>query len=138
MPTVEVKNLKNEKVGDLELKDEVFGVPLNEALIYDAIKSYLANQISSLDELAQARYPQEQTTQLVNCPIVPDGSIARTVEMPAPIVTSVMFGGDDLDVLYVTSIGVKILGMEPGPEGGALFTIKGLGVKGKPEPRFAG
>ena len=44
MPTVEVKNLKNERVGDLELKDEVFGVPLNEALIYDAIKNYLTNQ----------------------------------------------------------------------------------------------
>jgi L-arabinonolactonase len=68
----------------------------------------------------------------------PDGSIARTVEVPAPIVTSVMFGGDNLDVLYATSIGMKILGMEPGPEGGALFAIKGLGVKGKPEPRFAG
>src|SRR5437016_13849487 len=44
MPTIEVKNLNNERVGELELKDEVFGVPLNEALIYDAIKNYLANQ----------------------------------------------------------------------------------------------
>src|SRR2546423_8034518 len=44
MPTVEVKNLNNERVGELELKDEVFGVPLNEALIYDALKNYLANQ----------------------------------------------------------------------------------------------
>jgi sugar lactone lactonase YvrE len=49
-----------------------------------------------------------------------------------------MFGGPKLDVLYVTSIGMKILGMEPGPEGGALFAIEGLGVNGKPEPRFAG
>src|SRR3984893_12049411 len=68
----------------------------------------------------------------------PDGSVARTVEVPAPIITSVMFGGDDLNVLYATSIGMKILGMEPGSEGGALFAIKGLGVKGKPERRFAG
>ena len=44
MPTVEVRNLKNESVGELELKDEVFGVALNEALIYDAVKNYLANQ----------------------------------------------------------------------------------------------
>ena len=44
MPTVEVKNLKNESVGELELKDEVFGAPLNEALIYDAVRNYLANQ----------------------------------------------------------------------------------------------
>ena len=68
----------------------------------------------------------------------PDGSVARTVEVPVPIITSVMFGGDNLDVLYATSIGMKILGMEPGPESGALFAIRGLGVKGKPEPRFAG
>jgi L-arabinonolactonase len=68
----------------------------------------------------------------------PDGTIARTVEVPVPIITSVMFGGDNLEVMYATSIGEKILGMEPGPDGGCLFAIKGLGVKGKPEPRFAG
>jgi large subunit ribosomal protein L4 len=44
MPTVEVKNLKNESVGQLDLKEEVFGAPLNEALIYDAVKGFLANQ----------------------------------------------------------------------------------------------
>ena len=67
-----------------------------------------------------------------------DGSIARTVEVPVPIITSVMFGGDNLDVMYATSIGERILDMEPGADGGSLFAIKGLGVKGKPEPRFAG
>src|SRR5262249_35433275 len=75
------------------------------------------------------------------CKIVffgPDGAIKRTVEVPVPIITSTMFGGDNLDVMYATSIGEKILDMEPGPDGGALFEIKGLGVKGKPEPRFAG
>jgi large subunit ribosomal protein L4 len=44
MPTVEVKNLKNEKVGELDLKDEVFGVELNESLIYYAVNNYLTNQ----------------------------------------------------------------------------------------------
>ena len=44
MATVEVKNLKNERVGEVELKDAVFGQPLNEALIYDAVRNYLANQ----------------------------------------------------------------------------------------------
>lgn len=68
----------------------------------------------------------------------PDGTIARTVEVPVPIITSAMFGGENLDVLYATSIGMKTLNMEPGPDGGALFAIRGLGVKGKPEPRFAG
>ena len=49
-----------------------------------------------------------------------------------------MFGGDDLDVLYVPSIGVKIGDLDPDPNGGSLFAVKGLGVRGKPEPRFAG
>ncbi len=44
MPTIEVKNLKNERVGEIELKDEVFGVKYNEALVYDAVKNYFANQ----------------------------------------------------------------------------------------------
>jgi large subunit ribosomal protein L4 len=44
MPTVEVKNLNNEKVGELELKDDVFGVELNESLIYYAVNNYLVNQ----------------------------------------------------------------------------------------------
>jgi len=68
----------------------------------------------------------------------PDGSVARTVEVPVPIITSLMFGGDNLDVMYATSIGEKVLNMEPGADGGSLFAIRGLGVKGKPEPRFAG
>jgi large subunit ribosomal protein L4 len=44
MPTVEVKNLKNESVGELELQEEIFGAPLNEALIYFAVNNYLTNQ----------------------------------------------------------------------------------------------
>lgn len=44
MPTIEVKNLQNQVVGEVSLSDEVFGAPLNEALIYDALKNYQANQ----------------------------------------------------------------------------------------------
>ena len=44
MPTIDVKNLKNETVGQIELNDAVFGAELNEALIYDAVKNYLTNQ----------------------------------------------------------------------------------------------
>ncbi|MDT5294972.1 MAG: large subunit ribosomal protein [Acidobacteriota bacterium] len=42
MPTVKVRNLKNEEIGDLELSDAVFGAELNEGLIHAAVKSYLA------------------------------------------------------------------------------------------------
>ncbi len=44
MPVIKVKNLKNEEVGEVELSDKVFGAPLNKALIYEAVKNYLANQ----------------------------------------------------------------------------------------------
>jgi large subunit ribosomal protein L4 len=43
MPTVKVRNLKNEEVGDLELSDAVFGADLNEALIHAAVKNFMAN-----------------------------------------------------------------------------------------------
>jgi large subunit ribosomal protein L4 len=42
MPTVKVRNLKNEEVGDFELSDAVFGAELNEALIHSAVKAHLA------------------------------------------------------------------------------------------------
>jgi len=44
MPVVKVKNLKSEEVGEIELSDSVFGAPLNKALIYSAVKCYMANQ----------------------------------------------------------------------------------------------
>ncbi|MER3426604.1 MAG: 50S ribosomal protein L4 [Pyrinomonas sp.] len=44
MPTVKVRNLKNEEVGEIELSDAVFGVELNEALIYAAVRNFLANR----------------------------------------------------------------------------------------------
>ncbi len=43
MPTVKVRNLKNEEVGDLELSDAVFGVPFNEPLVHAAVRNYMAN-----------------------------------------------------------------------------------------------
>lgn len=44
MPVVKVKDLENREVGEIELNDEIFAAPLNKALIYEAVKSYLANQ----------------------------------------------------------------------------------------------
>jgi large subunit ribosomal protein L4 len=43
MPTVKVRNLSNNEVGDVELADSVFGVELNEALIHSAVMNYQAN-----------------------------------------------------------------------------------------------
>lgn len=43
MPTVKVRNLKNEEIGEAQLSDAVFGVPLNESLIHAAVRNFMAN-----------------------------------------------------------------------------------------------
>jgi large subunit ribosomal protein L4 len=43
MPTVKVRNIKNEEVREVELSDAVFGAPLNEALIHAAVRNFMAN-----------------------------------------------------------------------------------------------
>jgi large subunit ribosomal protein L4 len=42
MPSVDVIDLSNKKVGTLDLADAVFGVPVNEALLYEAVRHHLA------------------------------------------------------------------------------------------------
>jgi L-arabinonolactonase len=68
----------------------------------------------------------------------PDGEIDRVIEMPVKKVTSVMFGGPNLDILYVTSMAKPPLPRFPGDgvQRGSLFAIHGLGIRGVPEPRF--
>src|SRR5207247_2592109 len=44
MATVDIKNLKNEVVGKLDLSDDVFAGEVNEGLLNDAVKQYLASQ----------------------------------------------------------------------------------------------
>ncbi|MGA9994192.1 MAG: 50S ribosomal protein L4 [Pyrinomonadaceae bacterium] len=44
MPTVKVRNLKNEEVGDFELSDAVFGAEMNEALVHAAVRNFMANR----------------------------------------------------------------------------------------------
>jgi len=42
MPKVDVVDLNNQKVGEVELSDAVFAAPVNEALLYEAVRHYLA------------------------------------------------------------------------------------------------
>ncbi len=44
MPKVDVLDLNNTKVGELELSDAVFGAEVNEALLYEAVRHYLAGK----------------------------------------------------------------------------------------------
>lgn len=76
----------------------------------------------------------------------PDGRVDRSIDFPVQNLTSVSFGGPDLDVLYVTSMrriahpmnGKFSRPAAPQPHAGAIWKVTGLGVRGLPEPRFAG
>jgi len=69
----------------------------------------------------------------------PDGSVDRKIDVPVQRPTCPMFGGPDLDKLYVTSatIGLTEADLAGQPDAGALLVLE-PGVKGLPEPRFAG
>ena len=76
----------------------------------------------------------------------PDGSVERKISMPVKNITSVTFGGPNLDEIFVTSMArVKHpavhdhFAVEAKPQFGAghLFRIRGLGIRGLPEPRFS-
>ena len=43
MPTIDVKDWNNKKVGSVELSDEIFGYPYKEHLIHEAVRNYLAS-----------------------------------------------------------------------------------------------
>jgi len=44
MPTVDIVDLNNQKVGEIELADSVFGAEINAALIYEAVRHYRAGE----------------------------------------------------------------------------------------------
>jgi L-arabinonolactonase len=70
----------------------------------------------------------------------PKGRLERKIELPVKQPTMCTFGGDDLDILYVTSSVALVPEAERESQklAGALFAIRGLGVKGLPEPLFEG
>lgn len=68
----------------------------------------------------------------------PHGKLEHAIDMPVKLVSSVAFGGPNLDRLFVTTIAHGTLG-EPVEEGaGALYVIDGLGAKGRVEHRYGG
>jgi sugar lactone lactonase YvrE len=69
----------------------------------------------------------------------PDGKLDRIVPFPVRNLTSVMFGGPNLDILYVSTMGRPMWGIpQKERDKGGLFAVTGLGARGIPEPRFAG
>jgi sugar lactone lactonase YvrE len=69
----------------------------------------------------------------------PDGSIDRTVEVPAPNVTSVTLGGDDLRTLIVGTARENMSpeDLETSPDSGGIFLLD-VDVPGRPVGVFAG
>ena len=70
----------------------------------------------------------------------PGGRLMETVSLPVQHPTMCSFGGENLDILYVTS-GRKFLddrAIAENPLAGGLFAIHGTGATGIPEPFFRG
>lgn len=68
----------------------------------------------------------------------PQGKLERLLDAPTDLPSSLAFGGPDLSTLFVTSIKDSGSGraVSRHPDGGRLFAISGLGVRGIPETRF--
>jgi L-arabinonolactonase len=69
----------------------------------------------------------------------PDGRLDREIKLPVTNPTCVAFGGEDLNVLFVTSawFGLTDSQRESEPFAGSLFAVE-PGVRGRPEHRYAG
>lgn len=67
------------------------------------------------------------------------GQRLDSIPLPASRVTSVVFGGENLDELYITTarVGLSKEELEEQPHAGGLFRVK-PGVKGSPTYRFEG
>ena len=68
----------------------------------------------------------------------PEGKVLMSIDMPIEKPSKPMFGGPNLDVLYVTSIGGGEAKGRNRSEAGSLFAITGLGIQGVPQTRFDG
>lgn len=62
------------------------------------------------------------------------GKLLGRIEIPALQVTSVAFGGPQLDELYVTTAGISLSEeqLKKYPGSGSTYHVTGVGVKGYP------
>ena len=44
MPSIDVYNIEGKKVKQVELKEEIFGIEPNEAVVHSVLVNFLANQ----------------------------------------------------------------------------------------------
>ena len=71
--------------------------------------------------------------------VSPDGTIDRRIEFAGQVVSSLTFGGPDLDLIYVTTTGAEVHGVAPtAAQPGRVLVVSGAGYRGRAEPFFAG
>lgn len=70
--------------------------------------------------------------------ITPEGKVDMTIDMPVEKPTKPMWGGANLDILFVTSLSLGLTEGSDQPEAGSLFAVTGTGCQGVPQARFAG
>ena len=63
MPTIDIKNWDNKKVGSVDLPEEIFAYPYKEHLVHEAVRNYLAvaapGNAQDQDPLRSERLRQE-------------------------------------------------------------------------------
>jgi L-arabinonolactonase len=67
----------------------------------------------------------------------PAGRVDRRIALPVSQPSMIAFGGRDLGTMYITSIRPPDADLSRQPQAGGLFAVN-AGVKGLPEPRYAG
>ena len=60
------------------------------------------------------------------------GEVLKTIHMPTPQVTSITFGNDKLNILYVTTAKLPIDGKIPDEPAGCTFKLENVHIKGAP------
>src|SRR5690606_20287098 len=69
----------------------------------------------------------------------PEGKVERVINLPVPRPTSCVFGGPDLQTLFVTTARIRLSAAQlaDAPLSGSVFAID-TGIKGLLDPMFAG
>ncbi|XP_050700348.1 uncharacterized protein LOC126987425 [Eriocheir sinensis] len=122
--------------------DEEAGTLTNKRVVFNYEKAGLADQVPdgmTIDtdgNLWAACFGGAQVIQVDPRA----GKLLRQVAVPSPHVTSVCFGGPDLDTLFVTTGTLRLTPeqLKQYPQAGGTFSITGLGVKGYPSNKFRG
>jgi sugar lactone lactonase YvrE len=118
------------------------------AFDYDTDTGTPMNRRVFLDTVGMAGRPDGATVDADGCywlaaidswqvwRITPDGKIDLTIDLPIERPTKPMWGGKNLDTLYVTSLSLGLDPSRPQPQAGSLFAITGTGYQGVPEVKM--